>query len=99
MVEFRPSEVGHGGGRPPTVIPAQLEAWLAHTYETGTECQIPASDADADRVTEVVRLARLWCRRQGVSLWYQLDRDNCLLKLRARDKRPYTWRDERRDAS
>lgn len=91
-VEFKPAGdwSPRGGGRPPIPIPPELSEWLEKTYQTGTFCELPFGDQDETGAMKVVRLAQLACRRAERSLQYELDHEARVLRLKMRDKRPYT---------
>lgn len=75
-------------GRPPTEVPEALATMLEASYvsERGQR-PISVQGAKADEVRSLLRLARIYCRRQGKTLKYQLQ--DSTLWLGMADKRPY----------
>jgi hypothetical protein len=78
-------------GRPPTPVPPALAALLETSYTSDERQQPVTIGAGQDRqVRQILRLARIYCHRQGKSLRYALERDTLWLTMA--DKRPYTRR-------
>lgn len=77
-------------GRPYTEIPEELRTLLDQSYADKRQYFIEVAPGQRRMTTEVVRLARIYCRRNGKSLHWQLDGNR--LWLAASDKRPYTRR-------
>jgi hypothetical protein len=78
-----------GGGRPFEHIPQQIQDWLTESYRTGLFAEIPIARLVKYPPAEVVRRARIHCRRHGKSLQFEIDTEAQILRLRMRDKRPY----------
>lgn len=81
-------------GAPPVPVPEELQVILEKTYANQTifELEIPAPDDPG--VVDLVRVARIYCERQGKKLRHQFDQRSgkTVVKIKMRDPRPYTPR-------
>lgn len=91
-IEFKPeAEAWRKPGRPPVEVPQELAQALERTYRDGVVAEDEADEAD-EQTWQVIRLMRLYCKRQNKILDYQFfDRGGRThLRFKMRDPRPYT---------
>lgn len=79
-------------GRPRTEIPETLAELLEASYTLGRHRPVTISAGQRRMATGVVRLARIYARRQHKTLRWQLDGDRLWLAMA--DKRTYTKKDQ-----
>jgi hypothetical protein len=79
-------------GRPPTSIPPGLVELLENSYTAADPGMRPVTfrTGTAGTMRALLRLARIYCHRQGKTLRWQADGNTLWLAMA--DRRPYTRR-------
>lgn len=90
MVKFKPGEEWPDMRPDAMHIPEMLAQWLDKTYQEKLFVEIPV-DPDENHTGDIIRAAKIYCRRQKKALRHEMSQHGrqTVLRLKMRDVRPY----------
>lgn len=90
MVRFKPGEQWPDLRPDALQVPEPLARWLDKTYEENLFVEIPV-ESESKETSDIIRASRIYCRRQGKTLKYEMggDEKQQILRLKMRDVRSY----------